>query len=331
MLVEPERYSAWTLYAEILDADPENAAATTGLYEVADALVERATTAFEQGRFGDAEATVEHVLAELPAHDGAMQLSIAITEQQRSAAARERQQLADAAVEASPAALQAAVVAPAASDLRASAFPGVGAPAPTPLDPVLDLRAAFDDAIAADALVQPEEQNAKYFLNRMLDLDAEHARTVEAHELLFTTFLSRAATATVGLDEIAAETWIAEAEKLDADDARIGQARNDLLENLVMAESAKPVPAAQLTIVEYTSPRYPTAAANRNLEGWVDLEFVVTTDGRTEDVSVVDASHREYFRDEAVAAVEGWRFEPRTFHDRPIEQAAYTRIRFALE
>ncbi|MGB7216521.1 MAG: energy transducer TonB, partial [Gammaproteobacteria bacterium] len=63
-------------------------------------------------------------------------------------------------------------------------------------------------------------------------------------------------------------------------------------------------------------------------DGWVDVEFVVTKDGRTRDVVVTDASHSSYFRREAVAAVEQWRFQPRIFMGEPIEQRAYTRIRF---
>ncbi len=43
---------------------------------------------------------------------------------------------------------------------------------------------------------------------------------------------------------------------------------------------------------------------------------------------MTDASHDQYFRREAVAAVEQWKFEPRVFMNRPIAQRSYTRIRF---
>ncbi len=63
----------------------------------------------------------------------------------------------------------------------------------------------------------------------------------------------------------------------------------------------------------------------------MDVEFIVTTSGATRDVRVTGASHETLFRREAIAAVETWSFEPRTYLGRPIEQSAYMRIRFELQ
>jgi protein TonB len=93
-------------------------------------------------------------------------------------------------------------------------------------------------------------------------------------------------------------------------------------------ESAKPVPASALKISTYVAPEYPQRALERSLEGWVDIEFTVGTDGMTHDVTVTAASHEAYFRREATDAVSKWQFEPRVFMGRAIEQTAYTRMRF---
>jgi protein TonB len=93
-------------------------------------------------------------------------------------------------------------------------------------------------------------------------------------------------------------------------------------------ESAKPVPASALKISTYVAPEYPQRALERNLEGWVDVEFTVGTDGKTRNVSVTAASHEAFFRREATDAVSKWQFEPRVFMGRAIEQTAYTRMRF---
>ena len=85
---------------------------------------------------------------------------------------------------------------------------------------------------------------------------------------------------------------------------------------------------SDLKVVNYVAPEYPDRALERGVEGWVDIEFTVATDGTTRDVTVADASTPTYFRREAVAAVEQWRFEPRVFMGRTIEQRSYTRIRF---
>src|SRR5262245_8982253 len=75
MLVEPDEYSAWTLFQRVLKNEPDNAAALEGLTKVADDLVRRGETALDQGRFDDARATVERIRAALPKHEGAKELA----------------------------------------------------------------------------------------------------------------------------------------------------------------------------------------------------------------------------------------------------------------
>jgi len=113
-----------------------------------------------------------------------------------------------------------------------------------------------------------------------------------------------------------------------ADPNGVRAARNSLTEQLVSMESAKPMPASALKITTYVAPEYPTRALERHIQGWVDVEFTVGMDGTTRDISIADASHDSYFRREAVAAVEKWRFEPRVYMNREIAQRSYTRIRF---
>ncbi len=60
----------------------------------------------------------------------------------------------------------------------------------------------------------------------------------------------------------------------------------------------------------------------------MDVEFTVAADGTTKDIVVADASHDSLFRREAIDAVKQWRFEPRVFMNRTIEQRSYTRMRF---
>jgi len=86
-----------------------------------------------------------------------------------------------------------------------------------------------------------------------------------------------------------------------------------------------------MKVKSYAKPVYPPRALERGIEGWVDLEFTVEPDGATSHVEVTGASHDQYFRKEAVAAVEQWKFEPRVFMNRPIAQRSYTRIRFTAQ
>lgn len=56
-------------------------------------------------------------------------------------------------------------------------------------------------------------------------------------------------------------------------------------------------------------PQYPPQAAKRGLEGWVQLQFTVTTGGGVDDVTVVKSSNAVFER-AAVEAVRKWKYEP---------------------
>jgi TonB family protein len=203
------------------------------------------------------------------------------------------------------------------------------APARPQVNPVVQANEEFEKALADGRLLTPSDQSAKHYVEVMTKADADHELTGKARIALSQEFLSRAAQSIETLDPEAAGIWIDEAESLvGGSDAGVRLARSSLTEQLIAMEAAKPVPASALKIASYVAPTYPDRALERNIEGWVDIEFTVGTDGKTRDVSVTDASHDSYFRREATEAVSKWTFEPRQFMGRTIEQSSFTRIRF---
>ncbi|MFO7286364.1 MAG: TonB family protein [Gammaproteobacteria bacterium] len=330
MLVEPEEYSAWTLFRKVLQQDPNNTEARDGLDRIATELLRRANAAVEQGRFEDARATVARIREVFPVHTGANDLAIRIdTLTRRAAALAQRSNVLDDDDE--PAAPREPERAPEREPERvAAAEPAPAAPVrPAPqVDPMVAAHASFTAALAENQLLTPVGESAKDWLRAMREIDSSHELSRQASSRLFEAFIGRARQAIADMDTAAAETWIDEADGLAVDAEIVGAVRDELRAKLIQAESARLVPASSLEMVSYTAPEYPARALERALDGWVDVEFVVTKDGRTRDVVVTDASHSSYFRREAVAAVEQWRFQPRIFMGEPIEQRAYTRIRF---
>jgi TonB family protein len=324
MLVEPENYSAWSLYEQILNDEPDHTEALQGLRNVAEVLVQRGSTAFEQGRIDDAQSIVNQILAALPDHAGAQRLAEEIDSAVAQAAAQAAAQAQAEALE-----LAAAEVAP--TPVNATEPAEVTAAEPISIDPLPEILDDFETALANNLLLTPAEQNAKYFVALLASTNSDDERTVEARERLFDEFIERANQAIELQDTQGAETWIDEAELLEVSAAQIADTRGALTALLIDLESLKRVPASALELVEYSAPTYPTRAATRGIEGWVDLEFIVTVDGATQDVAIMEASHESYFRREAVAAVEEWRFGPRTFMGQTIEQRAYTRVVFRLQ
>jgi protein TonB len=319
MLVEPEEYSAWTLYRGVVKSEPGNAAAVQGLNKVADELVRRGETALEQGRFDDARAIVERIRGALPAHSGMKALAEKIW----------------------PAGSGRAAVAESAfkPELPVQAPPPKVAPVqvvkeepPKPVvDPVVELNQKFEDAMTAGRLLAPTDQSAKRYVEQMIAKHPSHELTRAARDRLSHEFLARSSQSLEARDTDAAGIWIDEAEHLGADPIAVRAARTQLVDLQVALESAKPIPASALKVKSYTKPVYPPRALERGVAGWVDIEFTVEPDGSTSHVAVADASTDTYFRKEAVAAVEQWKFEPRVFMNRPIAQRSYTRIRFAAQ
>ena len=314
MLVEPQEYSAWTLYRSVLKGEPGNAAAMEGLNKVADELVRRGETALEQGRFDDARATVERVRAALQQHAGMK----ALAEKIWPAAASARAAANEAFKPELPVQPPPPKVAP---------VPVQEPPKPA-VDPVVELSQKFDEAMAAGRLLTPAADSAKHYVEVLGTKHAGSDATRTARDRLSREFLARATQSLDAHDLEAAGVWIDEADHLGADPVNVRAARTQLVDQQIALESAKPIPASALKVTNYVKPVYPPRALERGIEGWVDVEFTVQADGKTTDVTVAGASHESYFRREAVAAVEQWKFEPRVFMNRAIAQRSYTRIRF---
>jgi protein TonB len=79
------------------------------------------------------------------------------------------------------------------------------------------------------------------------------------------------------------------------------------------------------------APQYPRRAAERGLEGFVLLEFVVTRQGTVRDPVVVESSNSIFDR-AAIDAVQRFRYRPRVIDGEPVEVPGVRfRITFNLE
>lgn len=80
-----------------------------------------------------------------------------------------------------------------------------------------------------------------------------------------------------------------------------------------------------------TPPDYPSTAFNYNDEGYVDVQFDVTADGRTENIQVVEASNDVFIRP-AIEAVEYWRYWPQRVNGVDVpRRGVQTRLDFQLD
>lgn len=83
-------------------------------------------------------------------------------------------------------------------------------------------------------------------------------------------------------------------------------------------------------VVLRVEPAYPQLARQRRIEGWVELEFLVTADGRPSEIRVVESSPNAIFDVAATRALQRWRFEPARRGDAAPAARSRTRISFRL-
>jgi protein TonB len=78
-------------------------------------------------------------------------------------------------------------------------------------------------------------------------------------------------------------------------------------------------------------PVYPFRAKQRNIQGWVKVRFVVTTQGTVERATIVEAQPPGVFDHSVIRCVTGWRFRPGTIEGQPVNTWAETIIKFELK
>jgi len=86
-----------------------------------------------------------------------------------------------------------------------------------------------------------------------------------------------------------------------------------------------PVPVVRV------NPQYPPRAAERGLEGWVELSFVISAAGTVQDAEVTNSHPGNVFDRAALRAVSRWKYNPQIEDGKPIERHGITvRLEFTL-
>ena len=80
------------------------------------------------------------------------------------------------------------------------------------------------------------------------------------------------------------------------------------------------------------NPDYPPRALSRGIEGWVQVQFTITTTGTVKDAVVVESSPKGMFDEAALRSIARWRYNPRVEGGVAMERVGIqTIIRFELE
>ena len=315
------------------------------LMEAQERLLARARTALDQRRLDEAAATIETARKTGIATGRVAQLATEL------AAARERAKPAPPApaLHAPSAAIESA---PTASALAAPALAApaplvaVPATAPTPTPPQAQAQAPFESGTAARAgelaksarqsiaqnhLVEPENDNAEYYLVALRKLDPQRAELAELTDDLGGRLTAKARASVNARQYEAARDWLDHAATVGYVSAQVDAARHDVDAALErQAFMADVVTASQLSLVKSVQPQYPSKAEKNGVEGWVELDFTVTDSGAVQDVVVDAAKPAGVFEAAATAALLQWRYQPLVRDAKAVATRARIRIRFTL-
>jgi TonB family protein len=97
------------------------------------------------------------------------------------------------------------------------------------------------------------------------------------------------------------------------------------------AKDRNSVAAVILQKIHSVDPVFPEEARERDLTGFVDLEFTVRWDGVVEDVTVLKSQPVGIFDQAAVTAVKQWRYRPIERNGLPVNEHARIRLNFAYK
>jgi len=83
-------------------------------------------------------------------------------------------------------------------------------------------------------------------------------------------------------------------------------------------------------VIRMVPPKFPLSAARRGLQGWVNIQFTVKTDGSVGNVHVVRSDPPRVFDRAAIIAVRQWRFKPAVINGRSTATVHERKIQFTL-
>ena len=184
--------------------------------------------------------------------------------------------------------------------------------------------------IAQGALIVPASDSALYYFNQVKSADPANADLPPLASALLAALVSQGRAALDARD-------LARADSLAAAAAAVGSSSDlDGLKAAIAQQKARGaaptvVPASSLVALKPLRLEYPREALANGTQGWVDLAFTVTTEGKVSDIAVLDSSPRRVFDSAAKSAIGRMRYQPVLFDGQPIAVKASLHVAFRLD
>jgi TonB family protein len=192
--------------------------------------------------------------------------------------------------------------------------------------PYLDLA---QSRLASGKVTEPDNDNALFYVNQLRAVDPKNSALPRISSAVQAQILEQARAALDSTQPASAEALLQMAAGLGVS-ADLG-ALNQRLAQVKLAAAGMPdVTEASLTRVKKIQLDYPEDALRKNVEGWVDLSFVVTAQGKVTTVKLLGSSPTGVFEAAATKALSRLRYKPMTQGGKPIAVGTQLRIAFRL-
>lgn len=183
--------------------------------------------------------------------------------------------------------------------------------------------------IAQGALVTPANDSALYYFEHVRSADPANAELPSLSTQLLSALIAQGRAALDAGDLTRADTLVKAAASIGAS-GDLDALKTALGQKTRTAAAPAVVSAASLVALKPLKLDYPHGALANGTEGWVDLAFTVTTEGKVTDIVVVDASPRGVFDAAARSAIARVRYQPVLLDGKPIEVQASLHVTFRL-
>jgi TonB family protein len=184
--------------------------------------------------------------------------------------------------------------------------------------------------LAQGKVTEPDNDSALYYFNQLRAADPKNSALPKLSSAIQAQVLIQARAALDANQPDKADTLLQAAGGLGA--SADLSALNDRLAKMKQAGAGPPdVVEAALTRSRQLEPEYPEAALRKNIEGWVELSFVVTTDGKVTNIKLLDSNPAGVFDDAASKALSRMRYKPTMQAGKPIAVSTKLRVAFRMK
>jgi len=183
--------------------------------------------------------------------------------------------------------------------------------------------------LAQGKLTEPDNDSALFYVNQLRATDPKNTGLARISSAVQAQILEQARAALDRAQPARAETLLQMAAGLGAS-ADLAPLSQRLAQLKLTATGPPEVLEASLARAKAIELDYPTDALRRGVEGWVDIGYIVTGEGKVTTIKVLDSSPKSVFDAAATRALARMRYKPATQGGKSIAVSTKLRISFRL-